>query len=97
MPDHSPYQKKLIGRYYDRRHEILLTRLQEIVTELFLADSAVGTKRLWSRANQAMEALKVPQKLRDHIVVQADAEVLARNIRDWLKAVKKNAGKTPGE
>ncbi len=92
MPDHTPYQKKLIARYYDHRDEIQLTRLQEIVSELVLADSEARTKRLWSRASKAMKALGVPQRLHDHIVTQADPEVLARNVRNWLKTEKKNAG-----
>lgn len=93
MPDYTRYQKELIARYYDHRDQILLTRLQEIVTELFLADSEAKTKRLWSRANKAMETLKVPPALRDHIVTKADPAILARNVRDWLAAAKKNAGK----
>ena len=94
MPDYTRYQKKLIARYYDHRDQILLTRLQEIVTELFLAESEAKTKRLWSRVNKAMEALKVPPALRDHIVTKADPEILARNVRDWLAAAKKNVGKS---
>ena len=96
MTDYTPYQNKLIARYYDHRDEIQLTKLQEIVTELVLADSEPRTKRLWSRANKAMEVLGVPQKLRDHIVTRADPEILARNIRDWLKAAKISPGKKPG-
>ena len=95
MPDYTSYQKGLITRYYDHRDGILLTRLQEIVTDLFLADSEAKRKRLWSRADKAMATLKVPQALREHIVKQADPEVLARNVRDWLAAAKKNAGKKP--
>lgn len=94
MPDYTHYQKELISRYYDHRDGILLTRLQEIVTDLFLADSDGKRERLWSRANKAMEMLRVPRELRDHIVRKKDAEVLARNVRDWLSAAKKNAGKT---
>jgi len=93
MPDYTSYQKGLITRYYDHRDGILLNRLQEIVTDLFLADSDGKRKRLWSRADKAMEMLKVPQALREHIVRQADAEALARNVRDWLTAAEKNAGK----
>ena len=59
MPDRTPYQNKLIGRYYDHRDNILLTRLQEIVTELVLADCNAARTRLWSRADKAMAALRV--------------------------------------
>ena len=96
MPDYTPYQKELISRYYDHRDTILLTRLQEIVTELALAESEAKTKRLWSRADNTMKTLKIPQPLRDHIVSQADPEVLARNVRDWLGAAKKTADRNPG-
>jgi len=97
MPDRTPYQSKLIGRYYDHRDNILLTRLQEIVTELVLADCNAARTRLWSRADKAMAALRVPKEVREHIVKQADPEVLARNVRDWLAAGKNNPGKMPTE
>ncbi len=96
MTDYTPYQKKLISRYYDHRDGIQLTKLQEIVTDLVLADTEARTKRLWSRANKAMEVLRVPPRLRDHIVTKADPEILARNIRDWLKAAKINPRRTSG-
>ncbi len=91
MPDYTPYQKNLITRYYDHRDGILLNRLQEIVTDLFLADSDRKRDRLWLRANKAMEALRVPPPLREHITRKRDTENLARNVRDWLDAAKKNA------
>ena len=43
MPDHTRHQKKIIERYYDRRDEMMLAKLQEIVTEPYLAES--DTKR----------------------------------------------------
>ena len=50
MTDYTPYQRKLIERYYERRDEIALTRLEEIVTELYLAKSDAQRKALWGRA-----------------------------------------------
>ncbi|MGD2109789.1 MAG: hypothetical protein PVI86_10390 [Phycisphaerae bacterium] len=93
MPDYSRYQKELISRYYDHRDTILLNRLQEIVTDLFLADSDAKRSRHWSRASKAMESLRVPRELREHILKRADPEMLARNVRDWLSAAKSNAAK----
>ncbi len=83
MPDHTPYQKKIIERYYDHRGDIMLTRLAEIVSDLFLADSEVKVKRLWSRAEAAMRALKVPETLIEHVVAQKKPELLAAHLRDW--------------
>ena len=89
MPDYTRYQKKIIERYYDHRDEILLARLQEIVTDLYLADTEGKQKQLWTRAKKAMSGLKLPPDLIDHILSQRKVEILARNVRDWLDAAKR--------
>ena len=89
MPDYTPHQKKIIERYYDNRDQIMLDRLGEIVTELYLADSEKAQKRLWLRAAKAMEALKIQPRLMEHILAQQKPEVLATNLRAWLSAAKK--------
>ena len=48
MPDYSKHQKKIIERYYDHRDVIMLTKLGEIVTELYLATSDKKRDQLWS-------------------------------------------------
>lgn len=89
MADHTSYQKKVIERYYDQRDEIALAKLGEIVSELYLAETDARRNQLWKRAEKAISALKVPARLAAHILTTRDAEVLARNLRDWL-----NQGKT---
>ena len=89
MADYSPHQKKIIGRYYDRRDEIALARLGEIVSELYLAETDRKRDQLWKRAEQAMNALKVLPSLADHILRKRSPEILARNLRDWLASAKK--------
>ena len=85
MADYSDQQKKVIGRYYDRRGEIMLTKLQELVTELYLAEEGLQRERLWERVRRAMTNLKVPPALIDHILSQRDPAMLAKNVQDWLK------------
>ena len=63
MPDYTPHQRKIIDRYYKNRDEIMLAKLQEIVTELYLADSDRALTRLWKRAEKAMQALDIPVTL----------------------------------
>lgn len=92
MAEYTHHQKKVIERYYDNRDEIMLTRLGEIVTELLLAETQRKRDQLWNRAEKAMRALKVPDSIRDHIINQGKPETLARNLRDWLGAVKKGGG-----
>lgn len=89
MADYTPHQKKIISRYYDRRDEIMLAKLQEIVSELLLAGSDATLDRLWKRAATAMVNLKVPDSIREHILAQRKAEVLARNVTQWLSEARK--------
>jgi hypothetical protein len=89
MAEHTPYQKKIINRYYDRRDEILLGRLQEIVTELYLVDSERKAGQLWKRAEKAMVGLNIPQAIRQHLLDQRAVEPLARSLRDWLDQARK--------
>ena len=84
MPDYTPHQKRIIGAYYKNRDEIMLARLQEIVTELYLAENDAALNRLWSRADKAMRALHIPRSLVEHILAKRDPQVLARNLRRWL-------------
>jgi hypothetical protein len=94
MSEYTPYQKKIIERYYDRRDEIMLTRLGEIVSELYLADTDAKLKRLWKRAEAAMKGLKVPDGLIQHILTQRRPEVLADNLKDWLAQTEQRAGRS---
>lgn len=86
MPDYSPHQRKIIDRYYKNRDEIMLAKLQEIVTELYLADSDRALERLWKRADKAMQALDIPASRVEHVLEKRDPEILARNVRGWLEA-----------
>lgn len=85
MADYTPHQKKIINRYYDNRDEIMLTKLQEIVTELYLADGDAKQARLWKRAETAMKALKIPTTQIAHLLAQKKPEILAHQLRVWLE------------
>jgi len=89
MPDYTRHQKKIIERYYDRRDEIMLGKLQEIVTELYLAETEAKRDQLWKRAEKAMKALKVPDTISQNILTQAKPEILAKNVRQWLEDARK--------
>ena len=87
--DYSQYQKDVISGYYYNLDTIMLGKLSELVTELYLADTQAKQNRLWQRANKAMVKLKVPPAIIDHIMEKKDVEVLAKNLQDWLTAPKK--------
>ena len=83
--EYTEHQKTIISRYYNNLDTITLAKLQEMVSELYLADSDKKRDRLWNRVAQAMTRLKIPSPIADHIVAQKDIEILARNLQDWLK------------
>ncbi len=91
MPDHSPHQKRIIDRYYRNRDSIMVSRLEEIVTELFLAESESKRKRLWDRATKAMRNLKWKEPLIEHILASRRPDVLATNLESWAKGENRSS------
>jgi hypothetical protein len=87
--EYSKTQKKIIDRYYDNFDTIMLTKLQELVSELYLTDSKKKQDQLWERVRKAMVNMQVPAEIMNHILEKRSAEVLARNIEDWLRAASK--------
>jgi len=88
MPDYTPHQKKIISRYYDHKSDILLARLAEIVTDLSLAETDSARSRLWKRAEAAMQGLKIPEVMIEHILTSRKPEVLAHHLRQWQQGGK---------
>jgi hypothetical protein len=86
--EYSKYQQDVISGYYNNLDAIMLAKLQELVTELYLADSTVKQKRLWDRAHKAMVKLKIKPAIVEHIMKTQSTTVLAKNVEDWLKANK---------
>lgn len=87
--ERSAYQKEVISRYYENLDTIMLGKLGELVTELYLADTPAKKDRIWQRVHKAMIKLKVPPAIIDHIMQKRNAEILAKNLQDWLANKKK--------
>ena len=85
----SEYQDAVVSRYYGHLDTIMLQRLGELVTELYLAETQARQSRLWLRAQKAMTKLKVPPAIIDHIMEKRSVEILAKNLQDWLADKKK--------
>ena len=83
--DYSEHQQRIITKYYNHLDAIMLQKLQELVGELYLADTEAKRKRLWERVHKAMLNLKLPDPVMEHIMAQKNVETLARNLQDWLQ------------
>jgi hypothetical protein len=75
MADYSPYQQKIIKRYYDNFDEIQHQRLAELATDLYLAE---GKKRdrLWNQVAEALTKLKFPESRIAHLLEKRDPALL---------------------
>ena len=86
MAEHSRHQQKIIKRYYENRDDIALQRLQELVTELYLA---TGKKRQqhWKSIVLHLEKVGVPQQRIEILQKKDDAAEVAKLVAE-LAATK---------
>jgi hypothetical protein len=84
--EYSGYQKKVIQDYYKHKDTIALTRLQELVTELYLAETQTKKKRLWQQVEKALDKIKLKPTVKSHILEKQDVQILAKNINEWLRS-----------
>jgi len=82
---YSKYQQNVIRNYYQNLDTIALTRLQELVTELYLADTPAKKKRLWQQVEKALTKLKIKPPVKARILETQDVKILAQNLNEWLK------------
>lgn len=75
MADHSPYQQKIIKRYYKNFDAIKAQRLAEIATELYLADDK-KRERLWKQVGDCLTSLEFPASRIDHLLKKRDPALL---------------------
>jgi hypothetical protein len=81
VADYSPYQQKIIKRYYDNFDAIKSQRLSELVGELYLAE---GKKRdrLWTQVADLLTNLEFPATRVDHLLQKRDPALLAGVIQE---------------
>ncbi len=76
MADFSPYQQKIIKRYYNNYDAIASQRLAELVGEIYLSE---GKKldRLWARVAETLTKLEFPASRIEHLMARRDPALLA--------------------
>ncbi len=81
MAKHSPYQQNIIKNYYKNRDAIAIQRLQELVTELYLAEGKKRQKQ-WERIANHLEKLEVKPERIQYLVEKDDPELMARVVQE---------------
>jgi hypothetical protein len=79
--NYTPYQQKLIRRYYDNIDTVGTQRLAELVTDLYLAEGKKKEK-VWASVASMLEKLKIPQQRIDHILAQKDPVLVANLVKE---------------
>jgi len=88
----TEYQKAVVSGYYRNLDMIMLQKLSELVSELYIANAEADQAkqgRLWQRAHKAILKLNVPPAIINHIMEKRDVQILAKNLQDWLAHEKK--------
>jgi hypothetical protein len=81
MSDFTPYQQKIIKRYYDNQEALGRQRLAELVSELYLA-SGKKRQRVWEQVVAAMQKAGVPQAQIDHLRRQDNPALIAQVVQE---------------
>lgn len=84
MPERTKHQEKIIRNYYQNLDGILLQRLSEQVTDLYLAEGKQRTA-LWKRIRQTLEKLKIPAARIEHLVGADNPSLLAGLVQELTR------------
>ena len=77
MAQFSKYQQNIIKNYYNNREGIALQRVQELVTELYLAEGKKRAK-LWDSLPAHLEKLGIKKDEIEHVVAEEKPELVAK-------------------
>ena len=83
MADFTKYQQKVIQRYYDNRDDIALTRVQELVTELYLSEGKKRAKH-WESVALHLGKLGVKPDVIAHLRKEDKPELVARLVEKLM-------------
>jgi hypothetical protein len=81
LADHTPYQRKIIERYYKNFDSIQFQRLSELATDLYLAE---GKKRdrLWTRVEESLRKLEFPEPRIAILLQKRDPALLVEILKE---------------
>ena len=82
--DFSRHQSKIVKRYYDNLDTIVATRLQEAVTELYLAETDKKRASLWKKVKTQLDKTPADPAVVQQIVEDGDVEKLAKLVNDLI-------------
>ena len=85
MEGRTPYQEKIIKRYYENKSEIMTEKLHALVTDLYLADTPKKRDRVWERIALALRNMNVPEDRIAALRERNDAAAFAKFVDSHSK------------
>jgi hypothetical protein len=84
MAKRSAYQEKIIRSYYKNQDDIMLQKLGELVTDLYLAEGK-AKQRVWERIAAALKNLKIPETQIQHLAKADNPTLVANLLKELLE------------
>ncbi len=84
MAKHTPHQDRIIRRYYQNQDQLLVQRLGDLVTDLYLAEGK-NRVRLWKRTAEILEKLKIPNDRVQHVCQSDNPALVAEVLKELLE------------
>ena len=84
MAKRTPHQDKIIRRYYQNQDQILIQRLGDLVTDLYLAEGQ-SRVRLWKRTAEILAKLKIPNDRVQHVCQSDNPALVAEVLKELLE------------
>ncbi|MEM9347137.1 MAG: hypothetical protein AAGB26_11030 [Planctomycetota bacterium] len=82
--DLSRHQSSIVKRYYKNLDTIVANRLQEAVTELYLAETDKKRAGLWKKVKTQLDKTPADKEVVQQIVEGGDVERLAKLVNDLI-------------
>jgi len=82
--DYTPYQQKIIKRYYNNQEAIQRQRLAELVSELYLSEGK-KRQRVWKSISSALEKLGYSAQRIEHLMKQDNPALVAELVKELEK------------
>jgi hypothetical protein len=79
--DYTPYQQKIIKRYYDNQDTIQRQRLAELVSELYLSEGK-KRERVWKTIAAALTKLGYSEQRIAHLLKQDNPALVAELVKE---------------
>ena len=83
MVERTKYQEKVIKNYYQNQDAIVVQRLGEQVTDLYLAEGKARAKK-WQQVATLLEKLKVPAARIEQLTKSDNPALVAKLLEELL-------------